>query len=105
MPYSGKWPHVVLVYTDVSEKCVASIFMVEEITRRKKKVRLTVTVSYRLTLFLARVISSTLNMLAMCSSETSVYNTRTRRHIPEVCILLIAQVLRGSVVRETDTMQ
>jgi hypothetical protein len=35
------------------------------------------------TLFLARVISSTLNMEAARSSETSVYNTPTRCHIPE----------------------
>jgi hypothetical protein len=40
-------------------------------------------VSYRLTLFLARVISSTLKMEEARSSETSVYNKPTRRHIPE----------------------
>jgi hypothetical protein len=40
-------------------------------------------VSYLLTLFLPRVISSTLKMVTTYSSETSVYNKPTRRHIPE----------------------
>jgi hypothetical protein len=40
-----------------------------------------------LTLFLARVISSTLKTKAIRSSETSVYNIPTRRHIPEDGIL------------------
>jgi hypothetical protein len=44
-------------------------------------------VSNRLTLFLACVISSTLKMEAKCYSETSVYNKSTRCHIPEDCIL------------------
>jgi hypothetical protein len=39
--------------------------------------------SDRLTIFLARVISSTLKMEATRSTETSVYNKPTRRHIPE----------------------
>jgi hypothetical protein len=44
-------------------------------------------VNNRLTLFLVRVISSTLKMEATLSSETSVYNKPTRRHIPEDGIL------------------
>jgi hypothetical protein len=44
-------------------------------------------VSYRLTLFLALVISSTLNMEATRTSETLAYNKPTRRRIPEVGIL------------------
>jgi hypothetical protein len=44
-------------------------------------------VSYHLTLFLAHVISSTLKMEVTRSSETSVYNKRTWRHIPEDDIL------------------
>jgi hypothetical protein len=44
-------------------------------------------VSNRLTLFLACVISSVLRMEATCSSETSVYNKPTGRHIPEGGIL------------------
>jgi hypothetical protein len=40
-------------------------------------------VSNRLTLFFARVIK----MEATCSTETSVYNKPTRRHIPEDDIL------------------
>jgi hypothetical protein len=39
--------------------------------------------SYRPTLFLARVMSSTLMMEATRSSETSIYNKPTRYHIPE----------------------
>jgi hypothetical protein len=39
-------------------------------------------VSYRLRLFLARVISSTLKMEATRSSETSVCNNPTRCHVP-----------------------
>jgi hypothetical protein len=44
-------------------------------------------VSNRVTLSFARVISSTLMMEAIRSSETSVYNKPTRRHIPEDGIL------------------
>jgi hypothetical protein len=39
-------------------------------------------VGSRRTLFLSRVISSILKMEAIRSSETSVYNKPTRRHIP-----------------------
>jgi hypothetical protein len=46
------------------------------------------TVTNRLTRFLARVIYTSLKMEATCSSETSVYNRPTRRHIPEDGILL-----------------
>jgi hypothetical protein len=38
-------------------------------------------------LFLPRIISSALNMEATRSSETSVYNKFTQRHIPENRIL------------------
>jgi hypothetical protein len=43
-------------------------------------------VSYRITLLLVRVISSTLKMEATCSSESSVHNKLTRCHVPEACI-------------------
>jgi hypothetical protein len=46
-------------------------------------------VSYRLILFLVRVISCTLKMETTRSSETSVYNKPTWRHIPEDDILNI----------------
>jgi hypothetical protein len=46
-----------------------------------------VSVSNRLTLFFARVISYTLKMEATSSSEKSVYNEPTRRHIPEDSLL------------------
>jgi hypothetical protein len=49
-------------------------------------------VSYRLTLFLVRVISSTLKMDMTRSSETSVYNKPTRRHIPKDRVLHIQDV-------------
>jgi hypothetical protein len=42
-----------------------------------------VIVSSRLTLFLARVIYSTLKMEATHSTETTVYNKPTRRHVPQ----------------------
>jgi hypothetical protein len=44
-------------------------------------------VSSLLTTFLARVISSTLKMEVTRSSETSVYNKPTRRHIAEDAIV------------------
>jgi hypothetical protein len=44
-------------------------------------------IGYRLTLFLARVVSATLKMEATRSSETSVYNKLTRRQFPEDGIL------------------
>jgi hypothetical protein len=44
-------------------------------------------VSSGLTFFLAHGISSTLKMEETCSSETSVYNKPTRRHIPDDDIL------------------
>jgi hypothetical protein len=44
-------------------------------------------VSHRLTLFLTRFISFTLKMETTCSSETSVHNKPTQRHIPEDGIL------------------
>jgi hypothetical protein len=50
-------------------------------------------VTNRLTLILARVISSTLKMEAARSSETSVYNKPTRCHIPEDGILQVINVL------------
>jgi hypothetical protein len=46
-------------------------------------------VSYRLTSFFARVISSTLKMEKTRSSETSVFNKPTRRQIREEGILKI----------------
>jgi hypothetical protein len=49
---------------------------------------------FRLTLFLARVISSTLKMEDTRSSETSVYNKHTRRHIPKDDILHIHIMVR-----------
>jgi hypothetical protein len=44
-------------------------------------------VSYRLKLVLAHVISSTLKMEAKSSSESSVYNNPMQRHLPEDVIL------------------
>jgi hypothetical protein len=45
------------------------------------------TCHYHLTIFLVRVISSTLKMEETISSETSVYNKSTRHHFPEDGIL------------------
>jgi hypothetical protein len=71
------------IRNDVSEERVGSIFRAE-LTTLATKSQL---VSNRLTLFLVRVICSTLKMEATRSSETSVYNKPTRRHIPEDEIL------------------
>jgi hypothetical protein len=70
MPSSGMSRHVDLVWTDVSEECIAHIFRVEKLAREK----------------LARAGGadfSTLKMQAIRSSETSVHIRFIRRHIPE----------------------
>jgi hypothetical protein len=59
MPSSGMWRRVGLLQAYVSE---------ERVTNRLKS-------------FLLRAISSTLKMEATHSSETSVYNKPSRRHI------------------------
>jgi hypothetical protein len=64
--------------SDVSEEHIASILRVEEIISAR-----TSTPAYFLVL--AEIISSTLEMDAIYSSETSVATQQTtRRHIPEV---------------------
>jgi hypothetical protein len=71
------------VRTDVSEGCIASIFRVEEIN---PDLRLADNADCHLLAcwFLAELISSTLRMEAICSSETSVETQRTtRRYTPE----------------------
>jgi hypothetical protein len=86
MPFSGIWRRVGLVRADVSEENVASIFRVE-VTRTMKCYTVAngllksqaQSVSYRLTLFLSRVISSTLKMETTSSFETSVFTRPTRR--------------------------
>jgi hypothetical protein len=55
---------------------------VEETTRTRKSVR-RLLISSSLTLFFANVFTSTLKIEATRSSETSVYNKPTRRHIQE----------------------
>jgi hypothetical protein len=68
------WRRVDIVLTDVSDERIASIFRVED----KKKS------AFSLADFF---LSSTLNMEAIRSSETSVNTISTRRHIPEDCFL------------------
>jgi hypothetical protein len=53
-------------------------------------------VSNRLTLFLAGVISSVLKMETTRSSETSMYNEPTWRYIPEDGILHISRSTDGT---------
>jgi hypothetical protein len=76
---SGIWSRVVRrVSTDVSEEHKASIFTVEKISSAKTSLPPACLMVF------AELISSTLKMEAICSSETSV-ETRgtTRHHIPE----------------------
>jgi hypothetical protein len=69
------------VSTDDSEEHIASIFGVEElISERTSKYA----GGKQNLLLLAEIISSTLKMEAICSSETSVDTQQTtQRHIPE----------------------
>jgi hypothetical protein len=70
---SGMWPRVLLVWTDVSEECIASIFSLQPPAHADSSLP----------------DFSTLKMEAIRSSETSVYTRSTRRHIPENDIPLI----------------
>jgi hypothetical protein len=65
------WYHVDVVWTDVSEERIASIFRVEKSASEEP----------------AWAGGSTLKMQAIRSSETSVYTRSTRHHIPEDGIL------------------
>jgi hypothetical protein len=83
MPSSGIWRRVDILLTDVSEERIASIRY-----------------SYLLTLVHRSWISSTLNMEAIRSSETSVNKISARRHIPEdeilqdeTCFFIISTVI------------
>jgi hypothetical protein len=78
---SGIWGRVARwLSTDVSEEHIASIFRVKEISSAG---RLFCFPPACLLVF-AKLISSTLKMEAICSSETSVVTQQTtRRHIPE----------------------
>jgi hypothetical protein len=69
MPSSGMWRRVDLVWIDVSEESIASIFRVEKSAGS------------------SFADFSTLKMKAIRSSETSVHTRFTRRHIPEDGIL------------------
>jgi hypothetical protein len=70
------------VVPDVSEERIASIFRVEEV--------ISASLPPAYLVVLAEIISSTLKMEAICSSETSVaIQQTTRRHIPEDGTLLI----------------
>jgi hypothetical protein len=73
MPFSGMWRRVDLVWTDVSEKRIASIFRLQS--------------AATCSLWVLACWFSTLNMEAIKSSETSVHTRSTRRHIPEDGIL------------------
>jgi hypothetical protein len=70
------WRRVDLVWTDVSEKCIASIFMVEKFASEPPAHAASSLADF-----------STMKMKATRSSETSFHTTSTRRHIPEDGIL------------------
>jgi hypothetical protein len=82
-PFSALWRHVVSVWTDVSEDCVASIFTAEECAREEPAW----TSSCRLQLLVhagsSLADSSILKMEAKWSSETSVYTGTTLSYNPE----------------------
>jgi hypothetical protein len=110
MPSSGMWRRVDLVWTDVSEERIASIFRVEKSASeepawaggcRLSRTQLGV-FDWWLSLQppahagFSLADFSTLKMQATCSSETSVHTRSTRRHIPEDYILqlLMKQIYR-----------
>jgi hypothetical protein len=58
---------------------------------------ITTSVSYSLTLFFARVLSSTLKIEATRSSETAVYIKPARRHVPEDGIFKMTTCLTSTL--------
>jgi hypothetical protein len=78
MPSSGMWSRVDLVWTDVTEECIASVFRVENPRARNQREQLA---GSPLSDF------STLKTEAIRSSETSDHTISKRRHIPEDDIL------------------
>jgi hypothetical protein len=83
MPSFGMWRRVDLVWTDVSEERIASIFRVEKSSSEEPAWSDDCSLHP-----LAHADSSledfyTLKMEVMRSSETSVHTRSTRRHIPE----------------------
>jgi hypothetical protein len=96
MPSSGMWRRLDLVWTDVPEKRIASIFMVEKsaseeptwaggcrLSHQSKTCRLQLPAHAGSSL----ANFSTLKIEVILSSETSVHTRSKRRHIPEDGIL------------------
>jgi hypothetical protein len=77
--------NMAVIITDVSEELSASIIRVIRIGKLGTTLAVT---SYRCTLRRIKPIVVTLMIVALCSSETSVLTTATRRNIPEDDILL-----------------
>jgi hypothetical protein len=75
------WRRVDLVWTNVSEESIASIFRVEKSACGEPA-------------GFSHADFSTLKMEAMRSSETSVHTRSSRRHIPEDGILLFTYLQR-----------
>jgi hypothetical protein len=74
MQSSGMWRCIYLVWTDILEECITSIFRVEKSEPPAHAGSLLADFS-------------TLKMEVICSSETSVHTRSTWRHIPEDSIL------------------
>jgi hypothetical protein len=97
------------VLTDVSEERIASVFRVEETRRKSKNLGVILDISVlapahagsSLTDFL---LSSTLKMGEIHSSETSVNTISTRRHIPEDCFLQKENSCYGCIFLITNCM-
>jgi hypothetical protein len=83
------WRRVGLVWTDVSEEGIASIFRVEKSASEEPAWAGPQPLSLQppAQAGSSRADFSTLKMEAICSSETLVHTRYTRRHIPEDGIL------------------
>jgi hypothetical protein len=96
MPSSGKWRHMALVRSDVSEERVTSIIRVKRIGELGTTLAIT---GELLTLFLARWFFA-LMMEVIRSSETSVHIGATWHHIPERIFIIVIAVMTSELTQK-----